>query len=518
MRAKRIRYEVQGNGLVVGGLAFLAVVSTMCSTSGRGIDNQGGAAGIDSGGGGASGSENQGGGQASGGTSTGGVGGISASGGVGGTSASGGMGSTGGMGTGGMGTGGMGTGGKGMGGMGTGGVGITGGMGMGGMGMGGMGMGGSNPTACTAVPKLKLSLVVDNASDPIFFTQPAGDSRFYVVERRGVIRLVANGKVSTTPFADFRNNVANPGGSERGLLGLAFHPDYANNGRFFVYYTAKNGDTVSGGDEGDLIIAEGKRSADANKAENTLKMLKRIDHSEHSNHNGGMINFGKDGMLYAGTGDGGGGGDPFTAGQNTQNPLGKMLRIDVDNPNARPAGNMAAPADLHVWAVGLRNPWRWSFDKSTGDLFIGDVGQDEWEEIDYVKNADFKAGLNFGWSAMEGKHCYRNNCDMSGKILPVVEYANPPGNQGRSVTGGYIYRGANIPCLVGHYLYADDITNQVWSFILKNGQAADEKELTADLTEGGVQIGDVAAFGQDAAGELYIVARASGRVYRIDAE
>ncbi|MDX2020847.1 MAG: PQQ-dependent sugar dehydrogenase [Deltaproteobacteria bacterium] len=391
--------------------------------------------------------------------------------------------------------------------------------GTGGGGTGGTPGTGGTAAVCNGVPKLKLTPVVTDASDPILITQPIGDTRLFVVERRGVIRLVGDGgKVSATPFADLRNNVANPGNSERGLLGLAFHPAYATNGRFFVYYTAKNGDTVSGGNEGDLVIAEGKRSADPNKAEATLTMIKKIAHSTHSNHNGGMLNFGKDGFLYAGTGDGGSGGDPFKAGQDAKQALGKLLRIDVDKPTVRPAGNMPEPADIHVFAIGLRNPWRWSFDRATGDLYIGDVGQDAWEEVDYVKAADVKAGINFGWSSVEGKHCYTNNCDMGGKIAPVIEYANPPGNDARSVTGGFVYRGSKIPCLVGRYIYADDIINKVYSFVIANGQASGETELTADLTEGGVQIGDVAAFGEDNAGELYLVARAAGRIYKIEAQ
>jgi len=407
-------------------------------------------------------------------------------------------------------------------GMGTGGAAaVTGGKGgnVGGSGGAMSATGGMPSVTCNGVPKLKLTPVVTDASDPILITQPNGDSRLFVVERRGVIRLVSGGKVSTTPFADFRNNVADPSNSERGLLGLAFHPGYAANGRFFVYYTAKGGDAVSGGDTGDLVIAEGKRSADADKAETSLKLIKKIAHSAHSNHNGGMLNFGKDGMLYAGTGDGGASGDPFKAGQDTKQALGKLLRIDVDNPNARPAGNMPDPADIHVFGIGLRNPWRWSFDRSTGDLYIGDVGQDSWEEVDYVKAADIKAGINFGWSTMEATHCYNgNNCNMMGKILPVVEYVNPPGNDARSVTGGFIYRGSKIPCLVGRYIYADQVKNTVFSFVINNGKATDEKELTADLTEGGVQIGDVAACGEYNTGELYLVARAAGRIYRIEAQ
>lgn len=382
---------------------------------------------------------------------------------------------------------------------------------------GAAGTGGSPSVNCQGVPKLKLTVVADKASDPILVTQPLGDSRLFVVERRGIIRLVADGTVSATPFLDIRNNVSPlAGNGERGLLGLAFHPGYAQNGRFFVYYTAKGGEPVSMGAEGDLVIAEGKRSANADRADTALKLVKKITHPR-GNHNGGMMSFGRDGFLYAGTGDGGGGGDPDMAGQDLKQPLGKLLRIDVDNVSARPAGNMPDPADIHVFGYGLRNPWRWSFDRSNGDLYIGDVGQEAWEEIDFVKASDVKGGMNFGWSAMEGMHCYRNNCQMGGKILPVTEYENPSGdNTARAVVGGYAYRGTKIPCLVGRYLYGDNAINQVYSFVIKDGQATNPVNLTADLVEGGLTIGDISSFGEDNAGELYLVARAASTIFRID--
>ena len=476
MAAKQIS-SVQGSLLGLGAVLGVAVVSVMCSGGGSTTDqSSGGDGGAVAGGG-------------SGGSATGGSGGTP---GTGGTA----QGGTGGN--------------PGVAGMAGGNVGTGGAM---------AGAGGMPPAVmCNGVPKLKLTEVVSDANDPILITQPIGDTRLFVVERRGVIRLVANGKVSPVAFGDFRSNVSNlEGAGERGLLGLAFHPAYATNGRFFVYYTAQEGETVSKGKQGDLVIAEGKRSADPNKAETALKLIKRIDHSAQGNHNGGMLNFGSDGKLYAGTGDGGGGGDPFKAGQDVKQALGKMLRIDVDNPNARPAGNMAEPADLHVWATGLRNPWRWSFDRTTGDLYIGDVGQGEWEEVDYVKAADLKGGINFGWKTMEGKHCFESaTCDMAGKTLPIVEYENP--EVGRSITGGFVYRGSKIPCLVGRYIYGDYEFNKVFSFVMKNGQATDEKDLTADLTEGGVQISGLASFGEDNSGELYVVARASGRIYKIEAQ
>lgn len=409
---------------------------------------------------------------------------------------------------------------QGGGGAGSGGAAQTGGSASGGAGgtaSGGAGSGGTPAVSCQAVPKLKLTPVANKASDPVYVAQPAGDSRIFVLERRGIIRLVSGGTVSATPFLDMRTSVGSiDGNGERGLLGLAFHPSYAQNGRFFVYYTAKGGEPVSSGAEGDLVIAEGKRSANADAAEATLKLVKKITHP-NGNHNGGMMSFGAGGFLYAGTGDGGGGGDPYMAGQDVKQSLGKLLRIDVDNVSARPPGNMPDPAETHVFAYGLRNPWRWSFDRSNGDLYIGDVGQDAWEEVDYVPAADVKAGINFGWNAMEGTHCYRNNCQMSGKILPVAEYENPSGNNtARAVVGGYVYRGSKIPCLVGRYLYADNSINQVYSFVIKGGQATSPVNLTADLIEGGVTIGDVASFGEDNGGELYLVARAAGTIYRID--
>lgn len=384
------------------------------------------------------------------------------------------------------------------------------------------GAGGAPPTAaCTAVPKLKLTRVAKTDGAAVYVTQPTESAPLFVVRREGLIQVVVLGALLETPFLDLRRSVLEDAG-ERGLLGLAFHPQYDDNGRFFVYYTRRGNDPLSQGQGGDLVIAEGKRGATPERAEPSLTPLVVVAHSAHGNHNGGMMAFGKDGLLYAGIGDGGAANDPFKAGQNLRTDLGKMLRIDVDDPRARPTGNMPEPAGIHVWAIGLRNPWRWSFDRMNGDLYIGDVGQGDWEEVHVVPAAEQKAGLNFGWSVMEGTHCFgAPDCDRTGKLLPLAEYENPPlrngQNPGRSVIGGFVYRGRRIPCLAGRYLYGDHNTNQVWSFVQVAGQATSEVELTADLASDTTRIQGLASFGEDALGELYL-GDIVGNVYRIDPE
>ena len=383
------------------------------------------------------------------------------------------------------------------------------------------GAGGNPAVVCNVVPKLKLTRVA-TASSPLLVVQPSAAEPIFVIEKEGKIQIVKpGGNLGTEPFADLQRASIQSDG-ERGLLGLAFHPQYATNGRFFVYFTRRGSDPVAtGASQGDIVIAEGKRSANKEVAETTYKSLVVVGHSQNNNHNGGMIAFGKDGKLYAGTGDGGGQNDPFKAGQDSTAALGKMLRIDVDNVDSRD-GNMPAPANKHVWATGLRNPWRWSFDRMTGDLYIGDVGQGTWEEVHVVLNADLKPGLNYGWSEMEGKHCFANNCNMTGKLLPAVEYINPPRamngqDPGRSVVGGYVYRGTKIPCLVGRYLFADHNSSQVFSFVYTGGKATDEKELTSDLSTAQTPVGGFTGFGEDASGEMYMTTL-NGGVYRIDPE
>ena len=302
----------------------------------------------------------------------------------------------------------------------------------------------------TGLAPLRLAAVASGLDQPLFLTTAPGDaSRLFVVEQTGRIRVVRDGTLLDAPFVDLSDRISCCG--ERGLLGLAFHPDYARSGRFFVDYTNADGDTE---------VVELARGASADVASPAVVRRFFTVDQPFANHNGGMLAFGPDGYLYVGLGDGGAAGDPQNNAQNPNVKLGKILRIDVDAYPAPPPGN-AADGDPDVLHRGLRNPWRFAFDRATGDLFIGDVGQNRFEEIDVAQAGS--GGLNFGWRVMEASQCYQppDACDRSGLVLPVVEYDH---DAGCSVTGGYVYRGAALPGLVGRYLYADYCSNRVFSF------------------------------------------------------
>src|SRR6266513_5001672 len=300
----------------------------------------------------------------------------------------------------------------------------------------------------TGVPSL---FMVGTFSNPVYVTTAPGDSaRLFVVEQGGRIRVLHHDTTLARPFLDIHTAVLS--GGERGLLSVAFHPQYATNGRLYVYYTNLNGD---------IRIVRFNVSSDRDSADRaTADTVLKIPHPVNDNHNGGQLQFGPDGMLWAGTGDGGGGGEPDGNGQNKHALLGKLLRLDVsgasgyaippDNPFA--SGTAGAP---EIWSYGLRNPWRFSFDRETGDLYIGDVGQNLYEEVDVSSTAHLRGkGLNFGWNVMEGLHCYNaTTCNQTGKTLPLIEYSHASG--GCSVSGGYVYRGTRIAALVGQYLYSD---------------------------------------------------------------
>jgi glucose/arabinose dehydrogenase len=316
-----------------------------------------------------------------------------------------------------------------------------------------------------------------------------GSGRLFIIEKYGVIRILENGQLLDQPFLDISDRVGSSG-NEQGLLGLAFYPK-PEAGMLFVNYTDKNGNTV---------ISRFLWDTYANPMSETV--LLNID-QPYPNHNGGSLAFGPDGYLYAGLGDGGLAGDPHKNGQNTNALLGKILRLDVSDFNAPngyviPADN---PFGTEVWAYGLRNPWRISFDQSTGDLWIGDVGQSAWEEIDYLP-AGSQGGANFGWSIMEGNHGYDGDA-QPGLLLPLAEYSHSSG--GCSVTGGYVYRGA-MPEWNGIYLYGDYCFGKIWGLILSNGQWQSQV-----LFETGVTI---TSFGQDEAGELYFSSD-DGSVYHL---
>jgi glucose/arabinose dehydrogenase len=353
-------------------------------------------------------------------------------------------------------------------------------------------------------PPLTTQRVVGGLDSPVDLQAPPGDhARLFVVEQPGRIRIVRNGAVAAT-FLDIVGRVGS--GGERGLLGLAFHPRYAENGRFFVNYTDRAGDTHISEFRAQPPASD---SADPGSERDLLFVAQPF-----ANHNGGGLAFGNDGKLYIALGDGGSGGDPFDNGQNLGTPLGKILRIDVDaaSPFAVPPDNpfVATPGAFPaVWAYGLRNPWRISFDRATGDLMIGDVGQDAVEEVD-VGLVSRRGGENYGWNVMEGSRCFSPpaGCSSAGLTLPVVEYSH---GDGCSVTGGYVYRGCRMPGYHGMYFYGDYCTAFVRSFRLQNGAATDQREWTLPLTRG---VDAISSFGVDADGEVYIVDH-NGEIFRI---
>ena len=328
--------------------------------------------------------------------------------------------------------------------------------------------------------------------------------RLYILEKGGVIVIEQDGKVSGTPFLDITDNVGSSG-SEQGLLGLAFHLDYQNSRFFYVDYTDRNGNTVIAR----YTAASNGLTADPGSAKQILK----ID-QPFANHNGGQLAFGPDGMLYIGMGDGGSQGDPNGNGQNTNVLLGKILRIDVDHgdPYAIPTDNPFASGEggkAEVWDFGFRNPWRFSFDRQTGDLYVGDVGQAKWEEIDYIA-AGTKGGLNFGWNIMEGAHCYSpaTNCDQSGLVLPVSEFDH---GSGCSVIGGYVYRGSQFPQINGVYFYTDYCSGIVWALTHDaSGSWTTTRVISSQSSYAGYS-----SFGEDLSGELYITDLANGALYHL---
>ncbi len=330
-----------------------------------------------------------------------------------------------------------------------------------------------------------LNEFVTGLNRPLYLTH-AGDDRLFILEQDGLIRIAdASGQLRPDPFLDVSSLITTDG-NEQGLLGLAFHPDYANNGFFYINYTDVRGDTV---------VARYSVSGDPNKANpDSATTLFTVD-QPYRNHNGGDLVFGPDGFLYIGMGDGGDAGDPQGNGQNPDALLGKLLRLDVNTDGAQP----------EIWAMGLRNPWRFSFDRQTGDLFIGDVGQGEWEEISYVPAPLPNPGPNFGWNILEGTHRYSTVGDPAGLYGPVTEYSHSEG--GCSVTGGYVYRGSALPALNGVYFFADFCSGIIWSLVPDSSGGFTR----ATFMETGSQI---TSFGEDLNGELYVIDR-GGTVYRL---
>lgn len=343
---------------------------------------------------------------------------------------------------------------------------------------------------------INLQSFASGFSSPVAIVH-AGDTRLFVVEQTGQIKILnANGTINATPFLNISSLIST--GGERGLLGLAFHPNYTTNGYFFVNYTNTSGNTV---------IARYSVSANQNIANTTETVLMTIT-QPFSNHNGGTINFGPDGYLYIGMGDGGSGGDPGNRAQNITDNLGKMLRIDVNsstppyytNPPTNPY--VGVTGNDEIWAIGLRNPWKFSFDKLTGDLWIADVGQNVFEEVNKV--APGIAGINYGWRCFEGNSVYNTtgNCaSITGTTSPLVVVNHNTG--ACSITGGYVYRGSNYPNLVGKYLFSDYCLGKI-------GITTSSGTTTFSPTFSG----NFVSFGEDVSGELYI-SDINGTIYKI---
>lgn len=365
------------------------------------------------------------------------------------------------------------------------------------------------PDPSGPAPALKLTAVASGLDLPVYLTGAPGDAnRLFVLEQNGRIRVIQNGALLPTPFLDISDVVQQVSfnGDERGLLGLAFHPEYDQNGRFFVHYTDK------AIDHGVVVEFHATPGADAADPQ-PVKTIYAVNATQYGNHNGGQLAFGQDGFLYIGFGDGGQSNDPDGNGQDINSELGKILRIDPDTYPTPVPGNLS-PGNPHIWDYGLRNPWRFSFDRCNGDLYIGDVGQGAREEVDVEPSGQ---GLkNYGWDVTEGSLCHEppSGCDMTGITPPTVEYSHDFGDC--SVTGGYVYRGSQIPNLVGTYFYGDYCSRRVWTFRYDSGSVSEEKEISNDLDSTNT-LQALSSFGQDTNGELYVV-DLGGTVYRIDAE
>ncbi len=376
--------------------------------------------------------------------------------------------------------------------------------------------------------KLSSELVADGFSKPVYATAiPGQKGCIAVLEQKGVIKIIQNGKILRSPFLNITDRVHYPlsPGDERGLMGLAFHPDYRTNGFLYVNYV----------DENDVThISRFQISKNPLKADPKSELIFITLKQPFSNHNGGHLDFSpNDGFLYISIGDGGKFGDPFNHAQNPETLFGSLLRIDVDlgeTYNIPPDNPFVdnPKAAQEIWAIGLRNVWRFSFDRETGDLYMGDVGQNKWEEINF-QPAESKGGENYGWRIMEANHCYNpeKDCDESGLVMPILEYPNDanymrvltgmdePEVDGCSVTGGYVYRGSAIPDYSGTYFFADYCSGNIWTFDVKNGKPNHFSNRTEEIALGGGDFSTyISSFGEDENGELLVVDY-NGEVYRI---
>lgn len=352
--------------------------------------------------------------------------------------------------------------------------------------------------------RVRLELIAEGFSRPTHVTSAGdGSDRLFVVEQAGRIWILRDGERLAEPFLDLIPLVGSAG-NEQGLLSVAFHPRFEENGQFFVNYTDLAGDTVV------ARYTVDARNPDQVDPRSAMTVL-TIDQPA-PNHNGGLLAFGPDGMLYIGLGDGGAGGDPWGNGQSLETLLGKLLRIDVDSeePYAVPPDNPFVGqegARPEIWAYGLRNPWRFAFDRLTGDLYIADVGQNALEEV-HVQPAASPGGENYGWDTMEGNACFRAaECDQTGLELPVAVYSHSSPEGGCSITGGHVYRGAQFPALTGIYFYTDYCTGNLWA-LRANGDGWENALI------GSIAI-RTSSFGEDEAGELYLTDRSGGGLYML---
>lgn len=367
---------------------------------------------------------------------------------------------------------------------------------------------GNLPLLASGPDALALEEVVGGLDQPVGITNAGdGSGRLFVNERAGKIRVVdADGTLRGDPFVDLSDRVQT--GAERGLLGLAFHPDFAGNGRLFVHYSRAG--------DGATVVSELSATPDHQHAEANSERVLLTVAQPYANHNGGQLAFGPDGYLYIGLGDGGAGGDPLGNAQNRRVLLGKILRIDVDAPHdsgrayAVPEDNPFAQGGTdpgagrpEIWAYGLRNPWRFSFDPEGGDLYIGDVGQNDWEEIDR-QPGDSTGGANYGWNIMEGRHCYQSGCDQAGYVKPIAEYSH---DKGCAITGGFVYRGAVHPEMTGVYVLGDYCSGTIFTIQVDEGTITPKPVLASGLS--------VSSFGVDENGELYAADIRGGGIYRI---
>ena len=365
----------------------------------------------------------------------------------------------------------------------------------------------ATPTPLSPVAAIALEPVIAGGlSQPTYLTH-AFDERLFVLEQAGLVRIIENGQLLEPPFLDISNRVGSLS-SEQGLLGLAFHPDYATPGapaagQFYVNYTDLGGDTH--------VARFSVAADDPYRADPESEVQYLFVDQPFPNHNGGMLAFGPDGYLYVGLGDGGSANDPLNAGQDRMTLLGKVLRLDVDTmadayaiPDSNPYAG-AADALPEIWAYGLRNPWRFSFDRATGDLYVADVGQNQWEEVNF-QPASSAGGENYGWRIMEGTHCFQaDTCDQSGLVPPIFEYAHAVG--GCSITGGYVYHGVLHPEMTGNYFVADYCMGNIWRLFPQDGRWLTDLVLDSDLI--------ISSFGEDVNGEIYVLNYGTGGVYHI---